>query len=130
MCTGCTQAEPPTLLLMSHSSVVPRRMQWAECSGSNTHPSPVSNGLLILNKRGVTVAGSRTNCHSQLLSVAGNGGYVVSVAGIGGVSGGNHGSRFTTLNCSSTFSIARPGGSGSGDGLPTNIALFSLRYSF
>src|SRR5690349_14535562 len=113
---------------MSHSSVVFLRMQWAECSGSNTHPSPVSNGLLILNSRGVTVAGSRTNCHSQLLSVAGIVGYVVSVDGIGGVSGGNHGSRFTTLNRISTLPILRPGGSPE-DTLPglTNIVLFSLR---
>src|SRR5690349_16542337 len=133
MWTGCTHAEPPTLLLMSHCSVVPLRMQWAGCSASNTQPRGPSNGLLTRNRRGGTGvvpaghAGSRTNCHSQVLSIAVSGGYSVSVDGIGGVSFGNHGSLFTTLNCNKTLPMFNPGGSGSGDGLPTTIVLFSLR---
>src|ERR1051325_8285680 len=112
------------LLLSSHSSQVPWSMQWAEWSGSKVHPT-VSNGLLTLKRPPTS-----TNCHSQVLSVAGNVGYVQRVAGIGGVSAGNHGSRFTTLNCIRTFSMFNPGGNGSGEGLPTNIERFSLRYSF
>src|ERR1043165_8963025 len=109
------------LLLMSHSSVVPLRIQCAEWSGSNTQPV-VSNGLLTLNRPPTS-----TNCHSQVLSVAGNVGYVQSVDGIGGVSAGNHGSLLTTLNCIITLPMFSPGGNGSGDGLPTNIVRFSLR---
>src|SRR5687767_4171792 len=87
MWTGCVQAEPPTLLLMSHRSVVPLRMQWAGCSASKTQPRGPSNGLLTLNSRGGTGvvpaghAGSRTNCHSQSLSTAGSSGYSVSTDG-------------------------------------------------
>src|SRR5215813_11359615 len=122
MCTGWVQPEA-MLLLMSHSSVVPCRMQCAEWSGSNVQPT-VSNGLLTLNRPPTS-----TNCHSQVLSVAGNVGYVQSVDGIAGVSRGNHGSVLTTLNCTRTLPMFNPGGNGSGDGLPTNIVLFSLRYS-
>src|SRR5215208_4739414 len=120
MCTGWVQPEA-MLLFKSHSSVVPWSIQCAEWSGSNTQPT-VSNGLLTLNR-----PPTRTNCHSQVLSVAGNVGYVHRVAGIAGVSAGNHGSVFTTLNCIRTFPMFNPGGSGSGEGLPTNIVLFSLR---
>src|SRR5829696_8313389 len=120
MCTGWTQAEPPTLLFSNHSSQVSWRMQCRGISGSNANP-------LILNNLGTDPTGSRTNCHSKLASVAGNVGYVQSVDGIAGVSLGNHCSVLTTLNCNRTFSIANPAGSGSGDGLPTNIDLFSLR---
>src|ERR1043165_7231737 len=109
------------LLLMSHSSVVPLRIQCAEWSGSNTQPV-VSNGRLTLNR-----PPTRTNCHSQVLSVAGNVGYVQSVAGMAGVSCGNHDSVFTTLNCIRTLPMFNPGGNGSGDGLPTNIVRFSLK---
>src|SRR6185369_12313526 len=98
-------------------------MRWAEWSGSNVQPT-VSNGLFTLN-----LPPTSTNCHSQELSVGGNVGYVQRFCGIGGVSAGNHGSVFPTLNCIRTFPMFRPGGSGSGDGLPTNMVLFSLRYS-
>src|ERR1043166_1652676 len=70
-----------------------------------------------------------TNCHSHVLSVGGNVGYVQSVDGIGGVSGGNVSSVLTTLNCIRTFPMLSSGGNGSGDGLPTNIGRFSLRQS-
>src|SRR5688572_15470814 len=108
---------------MSHRSVVPLRMAWAGCSASNAHPRGPSPILLTLNRRGGTgvvpggQAGSRTNCHSNSLVNGGKVGYVQSVLGIAGVSGGNHHSLSTTLNCRITFRISRPGGNTSGDGL-------------
>src|SRR5215213_23500 len=124
MCTGWAQAEPPTLLLSSHSSQVPLITQCCGKSGSNTR-------LLILNSLGTLPTGSRTNCHSNVVSGVQIGGYVHRVAGIAGVSLGNHASVFTTSNRITTFPMFSPGGNPGGFTFPglTLCDVASLRYS-
>src|ERR1700752_1818500 len=128
MCTGCAQAVGPSalgvLLLISHSSQAPLITQCCGLSGSKTR-------LLILNSRGTDPAGSRVKFHVNVVSGVHIGGNWQRVSGIGGVSCGNHHSRFTTSKRITTFPMLSPGGNPGGFTFPglTFWLVASFRYS-